>query len=242
MPNWATQGHDLAGWVFVFFQGWGWEWGKKGTSPIALPWNPVAPREAAQLAGEELAPRTHRLTWAFRLQVWDWGHYWDVCWRASGRSRSTTQASVHPCIQLSVGYLLPGTVLEAKDLAGDKPDIVIVPMKLTFGRKPTPELCPQDPLPIIPSINAVSHRQEQRLGLHNFWCSESYVMAEGPQAWRQTGFESWTCHWLEMITALPCDLDSHLWSKDHNICIVKLSRGPETLSSGGRTSALKPPQ
>ena len=68
------------------------------------------------------------------------------------------------------------------DLGGDKLDIVIVPMKLTFGRKPTPELCPQDPLPIIPSINAVSHRQDQRLGLPSFWCSESCVMAERPQA------------------------------------------------------------
>lgn len=40
MPNWATWGHNLAVWVFVSFQGWGWEWGKKGTSPIALPRSP----------------------------------------------------------------------------------------------------------------------------------------------------------------------------------------------------------
>ena len=111
-------------------------------------------------------------------------------------------------------------------------------MKLMFGRKTTPELCPQ--YPVTPSINAVSHRQEQSLGLPNFWCSESCVLVERAQTWQQTGFESWTCHWLDMITALPCDLDSHLWSKDHNICIVKLSRGPETLSSGGWTSVLKP--
>ena len=31
--------------------------------------SPVAPREAAQLAGGEPAPRMHSLTWAVRLQV-----------------------------------------------------------------------------------------------------------------------------------------------------------------------------
>lgn len=38
------------------------------SNSIALE-SPVAPREAAQLAGEELAPSMHSLTWAFRLQV-----------------------------------------------------------------------------------------------------------------------------------------------------------------------------